>query len=69
MGKWTVENAHKVNVPVPVIEQALNVRMQSEKTGGNYATKIVACLRNKFGGHAVSPRLHSALHGAPTKEQ
>lgn len=53
MGKWTVEQAHKFDIPVPVIEESLKVREWSEKTGGNYATKIVACLRNKFGGHAV----------------
>ncbi len=54
MGKWTVEQAHKEDIPVPVIEESLRVREWSEKTGGNYATKIVAMLRNKFGGHAVS---------------
>ena len=53
MGKWTVENAHKNNIQVPVIEESLKVREWSEKTGGDYATKIVACLRNQFGGHAV----------------
>ena len=56
MGQWTVERAHKSGIDVPVIEQALKVREWSEKTGGNYATKIVACLRNKFGGHAVTKK-------------
>lgn len=54
MGKWTVEQAHTMNIPVPVIEESLKVREWSEKTGGNYATKIVAMLRNKFGGHAIT---------------
>lgn len=54
MGKWTVEAAHKSNIPVPVIEESLRVRDWSEKTGGNYTTKIVAMLRNKFGGHSVT---------------
>ncbi len=53
MGKWTVEQGHESNIPLPVIEESLKVRAWSEKTGGNYATKIVAMLRNKFGGHAV----------------
>ncbi|HLJ31774.1 MAG TPA: decarboxylating 6-phosphogluconate dehydrogenase [Candidatus Babeliales bacterium] len=53
MGLWTVEQAHESGIPVPVIEESLNVRAWSEKTGGNYATKVVAMLRNKFGGHAV----------------
>lgn len=54
MGLWTVEQAYKSNVPVPVIEASLAVREWSEETGGNYATKIVAMLRNKFGGHQVT---------------
>lgn len=54
MGTWTVEQAHKLSIPVNVIEESLKVREWSEKTGGNYATKIVAMLRNKFGGHAVT---------------
>jgi len=54
MGQWTVEQAHAMNIPVPVIEESLKIREWSEKTGGNYATKIVACLRNKFGGHSVT---------------
>lgn len=52
-GKWTVEDAKAHNVPVPMIEDALKVRAWSRDTGGNYATKVVAMLRNQFGGHAV----------------
>ena len=56
MGLWTVEQGYKSDVPVPVIEAALAVREWSEETGGNYATKIVAMLRNQFGGHSVSKK-------------
>lgn len=52
-GRWTVEEAHAHTIPVPVIEESLKVREQSRKNGGNYATKLVALLRNAFGGHAV----------------
>jgi 6-phosphogluconate dehydrogenase len=52
MGAWTVEEAHKTTIPVPVIEKSLDVRTWSQETGGNYATKVVAMLRNQFGGHA-----------------
>ena len=52
MGKWTVENAHEHNVPVTLIEQSLAIRDQSQMNGGRYATKVLALLRNKFGGHA-----------------
>ena len=50
-GAWTVENAHKNNIPVPVIEKSLEVRAESRKTGGNFATKVIQMLRNAFGGH------------------
>lgn len=52
-GAWTVEEAHKRNIPVKLIEDALEIRYQSQQTGGNYATKLVALLRNQFGGHEV----------------
>lgn len=51
MGKWTVEDAHKHAIPAPVITQALQVRIESAK-GGNFATKVLALLRNAFGGHS-----------------
>ena len=53
MGRWTVEEAHKHAIPAPVIESSLEVRVHSRATGGNYATKLIALLRNRFGGHAI----------------
>jgi 6-phosphogluconate dehydrogenase len=55
-GQWTVDEARKNNIAVPVIEASLDVRAQSRKTGGNYATKVVSLLRNAFGGHAVKTK-------------
>lgn len=55
-GAWTVEEAKRANVPVPLIEKALLIRKESRKTGGNYATKVVALMRNKFGGHAYETK-------------
>lgn len=52
-GRWTREEAQKQGVPVTLIEEALAVRTMSRKTGGNFATKLVAMLRNAFGGHPV----------------
>ena len=52
-GKWTVQEAHEKHIPVTLIENAVNIREWSQRTGGDYATKIVALLRNQFGGHAV----------------
>ena len=53
-GQWTVEEAHAANVPVTLIEDALKIRKESRKTGGTYATKVVALLRNAFGGHSYT---------------
>jgi 6-phosphogluconate dehydrogenase len=55
-GRWTVDTAKECNVPLPTIQQALDVRAWSRQTGGNYATKLVAVLRNAFGGHAISKK-------------
>ncbi len=52
-GRWTLEEAQEQGVPVDLIERSLDIRAESRKTGGNFATKVVAMLRNKFGGHPV----------------
>jgi 6-phosphogluconate dehydrogenase len=55
-GAWTVENAHKNKIPVPIIEKSLEVRKWSRQAGGNFATKVIAMLRNAFGGHRVEKK-------------
>jgi 6-phosphogluconate dehydrogenase len=52
-GRWSVQEAHERTIPVDLIERALALRAESQKNGGNYATKLVALLRNKFGGHPL----------------
>lgn len=52
-GQWTVDEAHEQHIPVRLIEDALSVRKESRQTGGNYSTKLVALLREAFGGHEV----------------
>lgn len=52
-GKWTVAEAEEHHIPVPIIKQALETRAWSRESGGNYATKLIALLRHKFGGHPV----------------
>ncbi len=52
-GKWTVQEAQEHNIPAGVIQTSLDIRAQSRTNGGNYATKVVALLRNQFGGHEV----------------
>ena len=52
-GRWTVEEAQAHHIPTPIIKESLQMREWSRKTGGNYATKLIALLRNAFGGHAI----------------
>lgn len=52
-GRWTVQAAEEAKIPVPMIQEALKIRDESTRTGGNYATKVVALLRNQFGGHPI----------------
>jgi 6-phosphogluconate dehydrogenase len=53
MGKWTVSEAVSHHIPATLIKDALDIRYQSQKDGGNYATKLVALMRNQFGAHSV----------------
>lgn len=49
-GKWTVEEALRLNVNLPVITQSLMTRFASEDYD-KISEKLVALLRNQFGGH------------------
>jgi 6-phosphogluconate dehydrogenase len=51
-GKWTVETALDLGVPTPVIALSLLMRFRSQEED-TFAGKVVAALRNEFGGHAV----------------
>ena len=51
-GRWTVHEAIAEDVPTPVIAAALFARFAS-RDEQNFSAKIIAALRNEFGGHAV----------------
>lgn len=51
-GKWTVEEALHLQAVTPVIALSLMMRYRSEETD-TFTGKVVAALRNEFGGHAV----------------
>ena len=51
-GKWTVETALDLGVPTPVIALSLLMRFRSQQED-TFSGKVVAALRNEFGGHAV----------------
>ena len=51
-GRWTVFDAIDLDVPAPVITLSLLIRFISRQEEG-YAAKLLAAMRNQFGGHAV----------------
>lgn len=54
-GRWTLHQAVDVAVPAPVIAAALFQRFRS-RGGGTFSDKLLAALRNEFGGHAVKEK-------------
>ncbi len=57
-GRWTIEDATAHDVPTPVITASLYARFRS-RGNGDFADRVLAALRNQFGGHAV--------HAAPRR--
>jgi 6-phosphogluconate dehydrogenase len=51
-GRWTVEEAMRLNVPAPVITVSLLARFRSRQEE-SFGAKVIAALRREFGGHAV----------------
>jgi 6-phosphogluconate dehydrogenase len=51
-GRWTVFEAVDLDVPAPIITLALQMRFVSRQDE-SYAAKLLAALRNQFGGHVV----------------
>lgn len=62
-GRWTVQAAVDHAVPLPVITAALYARFASRQDDSP-AMKVVAALRNQFGGHAVTSTEGSTGKGA-----
>jgi 6-phosphogluconate dehydrogenase len=62
-GRWTVEAAIEHAVPLPVITAALFARFGSRQDDSP-AMKMIAALRNQFGGHAVTSTAGSVERGA-----
>lgn len=54
-GRWTIEEALDLEVAVPTLTQALMTRYKS-RDPLKFSEKVVASLRNEFGGHATFPR-------------
>jgi 6-phosphogluconate dehydrogenase len=54
-GRWTVQQAIELGVPMPVIAESLFARFRSRQDD-SFGNRVLAALRNEFGGHAVKER-------------
>jgi len=51
-GRWTIEEALRLDVPAPVITLSLLARLRSRQEE-SFGAKLIAALRHEFGGHAI----------------
>ncbi len=51
--RWTLETADNLGIPLPSIQASFDVRLASQKGNTTFATKLLAAMRNKFGGHDI----------------
>lgn len=54
-GLWTVQEALELQVPAPIITDSLFVRYRSQQED-TFTGKVIAALRNEFGGHRVEKK-------------
>jgi 6-phosphogluconate dehydrogenase len=53
-GRWTVQEAIDQSTPAPILTLALLARFASRQDE-SFSAKVIAALRNEFGGHAIHP--------------
>ncbi|HEY4963283.1 MAG TPA: NADP-dependent phosphogluconate dehydrogenase [Candidatus Saccharimonadales bacterium] len=51
---WALETAKDLGIDMPAINDSFQVRIDSENGAINYSTKLLAAIRNKFGGHKLN---------------
>jgi 6-phosphogluconate dehydrogenase len=54
--RWALEAAREAGVEMPSIAASFDVRLRSQRGETNFATKLLAAMRNKFGGHALNAK-------------
>lgn len=52
--RWTLETAKELGIPLPAIQASFDVRLASQKGEVTVATKLLAAMRAKFGGHDIN---------------
>jgi 6-phosphogluconate dehydrogenase len=61
-GRWTLEQAIDLRVPAPALAMSLFARFDSRRDD-SFGNKVIAALRNEFGGHAVKAEEAAAGDG------
>lgn len=51
--RWALETARELDIPMPSIQASFDVRLASQQGETTFATKLLAAMRNKFGGHDI----------------
>ncbi len=54
--RFALETAENSGIEMPAIRASFQVRIDSQKGEINFATKLLAMMRNAFGGHKINPR-------------
>lgn len=52
--RWTLETAAEFGISLPAIQTSFDVRLASQQGDVTYATKLLAAMRAKFGGHDIN---------------
>lgn len=52
--RWALESAKEFGIETPAIQTSFDVRLASQKGEVNFATKLLAAMRNAFGGHKIN---------------
>lgn len=52
--RWTLEAAKERDIELPAIQAAFDVRLASQNGSTDFSTKLLAAMRNKFGGHDIN---------------
>lgn len=52
--RWTLETANDLGIPMPAIQASFDVRLASQQGNVDFSTKLLAAMRNKFGGHDIN---------------
>ena len=52
--RWALGVAKQLGIETPAMQAAFDVRLDSQKGKVNFATKLLAAMRNAFGGHKIN---------------